>query len=146
MIDFIAKEGRLCADPKEARTSGGSLTVSGRIACQRPYKSKTTGDYETDFIGYVIYGDRGMYFKKAFRKGNKAVIQGRLEIRSFKDKDGNNREYPEIVVSDWSFPETKKEDQIRTNAEMDDRYNNNPPDTDIGAAFQELSNDGDLPF
>jgi len=132
MIDFIAKEGRLCADPKEARTSGGSLTVSGRIACQRPYKSKTTGDYETDFIGYVIYGDRG--------------IQGRLEIRSFKDKDGNNREVAEIVVSDWSFPETKKENQIRTNAEMEDRYNGETIDTDLGAAFQELSNDGDLPF
>lgn len=142
MIDFIAKEGRLCADPKEARTSGGSLTVSGRIACQRPYKSKTTGDYETDFINYVIFGDRATYFKKTFRKGNKAVIQGRLEIRSFKDKDGNNREVAEIVVSDWSFPETKKEDQIRTNAEMEDRYNGETIDT----AFQELSNDGDLPF
>lgn len=137
MINTLVIEGRLVADPEERRTQSGKLTVSGRIACQRSYKNKE-GSYDTDFFNYVIFGDGGMFFRKAFRKGNKAVINGRIEMRSYKDNDGNAKWYPEIVVSNWVFPETKKEDQIRNNAELDDQYQ---------AQFQEVEDDGgDLPF
>lgn len=136
MINLVVIEGRLTADPEERRTQNGTLTVSGRLACQRSRKNRD-GNYETDFFNYVIFGDGGMYFKKAFRKGNKAVVHGELQTRSYKDKDGNAKWYVEIVVNSWSFPETKKEDQIRNNAEMDDQYQ---------AQFKELPDEGDLPF
>lgn len=136
MINVIWLEGRLTADPEERRTQNGTQTVSGRLACQRSYKNKE-GSYDTDFFKYVIFGEGGTFFRKAFRKGNKAVVYGRLEMRSYKNKEGNAVWYPEIVVSNWVFPETKKENQIRTNAEMDDRVQN---------TFRELQDDGDIPF
>lgn len=136
MINVICIEGRLTADPEERRTQNGTQTVSGRLACQRSYKNKE-GSYDTDFFNYVIFGEGGTFFRKAFRKGNKAVVHGRLETRSYKDKDGNAKWFPEIVVTNWSFPETKREEQIRINAEMDDRYQKQ---------FTELPDDGNLPF
>ena len=137
MLNTLVIEGRLVADPEERRTQSGKLTVSGRIACQRSYKNKE-GSYDTDFFNFVIFGDGGVSFRQTFRKGNKVVVNGRIEMRSYKNKEGNAVWYPEIVVSNWVFPETKKENQIRTNAELDDR---------LEAQMQELDDDGgDLPF
>ena len=137
MINTLVIEGRLTADPEERRTANGTLTVSGRLACKRATKNRE-GTYDTDFFNYVIFGDGGMFFRKAFRKGNKVVVNGRIEMRSYKNKEGNAVWYPEVVVSNWVFPETKKEDQIRNNAELDDR---------LEAQTQELDDDGgDLPF
>lgn len=136
MINSLVLEGRLTADPEERRTQSGTLTVSGRIACKRSYKNKE-GSYDTDFFNFVIFGDGGVSFRQTFRKGNKVVVLGKIETRSYKDKDGNAKWYPEIVVTNWVFPEAKKEEQIRRSAELDDQYQRR---------WNELSDDGDIPF
>lgn len=148
MINNLTMVARLVNDPVERRTSTGVMTVSGRVACQRSYKNKD-GNYETDFFNYVIFGDKGTFFQKAYKKGMKATFSGRIEMRSYKDKDGNGKWYPEIVIENFEFPELGKEKQIKTNAEMDERIEQTEqePESELhDNTFQELTNDGELPF
>lgn len=139
MINCCVIEGRLTADPEERRTQNGTLILSGTLANQRNFKNKE-GGYDTNFIRYCVIGeDRAMFFKKTFRKGMKAVVTGEWRVNQTKGSDGNRKDFNELDILSWSYPELKRENQIKTNAEMDDR---------LEAQMKELADDscGDLPF
>lgn len=105
MLNHIVMMGRLTHDP-EMRKSGETPVCSFRIACERDYKNKD-GEKETDFIDVVTWRQTAEFVGKFFAKGRMAVVSGRLQNRSWTDKDGEKHYRTEIVANDVYFGDSK---------------------------------------
>ena len=88
MLNKIFIMGRLTRDPELRRTQSGTAVTSFSLAVDRDYKSQS-GEKETDFIDVVAWRSTAEFVAKYFTKGRMAVVEGRLQIRDWKDKDGN---------------------------------------------------------
>ena len=108
MLNHITIMGRLTRDPELRRTAGGTAVVSIALAVDRDYKGQD-GEKETDFIDVVAWRGTAEYVAKYFTKGRMAVVSGRLQIRDWKDKDGNNRRSAEVVADNIYFGDSKRE-------------------------------------
>jgi single-strand DNA-binding protein len=111
MLNHIAIMGRLVRDPELRRTGSGTAVASFTVAVDRDFADKQSGQKETDFIDCVAWRQTGEFVSKYFRKGGMIVVSGRLQIRSWTDKDGNKRKTAEVVADNCYFGSTKKESE-----------------------------------
>lgn len=105
--------GRFTRDPEVRYTSTGKVVCQGTIAVDRPFVNQD-GQHEADFIPIVIWGKQAEVCGNSFAKGQRILIEGRLQIRSY-DKDGLKRYATEVIVSSFNFIE-KKTSNTDTNA------------------------------
>ena len=159
MLNHITIMGRLTRDPELRRTGSGVAVASFTLAVDRDFGKNENGERETDFIDCVAWRQTGEFVSKYFTKGRMAVVSGRLQIRSWTDKDGNKRRTAEVVADQVYFGDSKRENEGGSYAPS---YSNNqggyaggyaaPASSGYGAApmggqFAELSDDdGELPF
>ncbi len=108
MLNKIFIMGRLTRDPELRRTQSGTAVTSFSLAVDRDYKSQS-GEKETDFIDVVAWRSTAEFVSKYFTKGRMAVVEGRLQIRDWKDKDGNNRRSAEVVADNVYFGDSKRD-------------------------------------
>ena len=113
MLNHITIMGRLTRDPELRRTGSGLAVASFTVAVDRDWPNKETGEKETDFIDCVAWRQTGEFVSKYFTKGSMIVVSGRLQIRSWTDKDGNKRKTAEIVADNVYFGESKKDKDAR---------------------------------
>ena len=106
MLNHITVMGRLTRDPELRRTGSGVAVASFTVAVDRDYTAQGQ-EKETDFIDCVAWRQTGEFVSKYFTKGRMIVVDGRLQIRSWKDKDGNNRRTAEIVADHCYFGDSK---------------------------------------
>ena len=109
MLNHITIMGRLTRDPELRRTGSGIAVASFTVAVDRDFADKQSGEKETDFIDCVAWRQTGEFVSKYFTKGRMAVVSGRLQIRSWTDKDGNKRRTAEVVADNVYFGDSKKE-------------------------------------
>ena len=100
--------GRLARDPDLRHTQSGTPVVSFTIAVDRDFKAQD-GDRETDWIDIVAWRSTAEFVSKYFTKGSSIVVEGRLQIRSYTDKEGNKRKAAEVVADSVYFGGSKKE-------------------------------------
>jgi single-strand DNA-binding protein len=108
MLNHIVLMGRLTRDPEMRRTGSGVAVVSFTIACERDLKN-SNGEKETDFIDVTAWRNTAEFVEKYFSKGRMAVVSGRLQIRSWTDKDGNKRKTAEVVADNVYFGDSNPE-------------------------------------
>ena len=104
--------GRMARDPEVRFTQGNEPTAVCRfsIAVERPYSSKhKEGDATADFINCVCFGKRGENINQYFRKGNRIAVQGRLQVSTYTDQQGNKRYSTDVVVEEFEFVESRNE-------------------------------------
>ena len=106
--------GRFTRDPEVRYTSTGKVVCQGTIAVDRPFVNQD-GQHEADFIPIVIWGKQAEVCGNSFAKGQRILIEGRLQIRSYDAKDGSKRYATEVIVSSFNFIE-KKTSNTDTNA------------------------------
>lgn len=140
MLNSITLMGRLVADPELRRTGSGIAVASMTIAVDRDYSGKDSGEKETDFIDIVAWRQTAEFASKYFAKGRMMAVHGRLQIRTWTDKDGNKRKSAEVLADSVYFADSKKEsDSAGT------RYQSTAPAQP--ANFETLDyDDGQLPF
>ena len=109
MLNHIVLMGRLTRDPELRRTGNGNAVASFALAVDRDFTPKDGGEKETDFVDIVAWKQTGEFVSKYFTKGRMAVVSGRLQIRSWTDKDGNKRRTAEVVADHVYFGDSKKE-------------------------------------
>ena len=109
MLNHIVIMGRLTRDPELRRTGSGIAVASFTVAVDRDFGGRDGGERETDFIDCVAWRQTGEFVSKYFTKGRMAVVSGRLQIRSWTDKDGNKRRTAEIVADNVYFGDSKRE-------------------------------------
>ncbi len=109
MLNHITIMGRLTRDPELRRTGSGVAVASFRVAVDRDFAPKDGGERKTDFIDCVAWRQTGEFISKYFTKGRMIVVDGRLEMRDWNDKDGNKRTSAEIVVENAYFGDSKRD-------------------------------------
>ena len=108
MLNKIVLMGRLTRDPELRRTQQGTAVASFSLAVDRDYQAKGT-EKETDFIDIVAWRNTAEFVSTYFSKGRMAVVEGRLQVRSYTDKEGNNRRAAEVVADNIYFGDSKKD-------------------------------------
>ena len=103
MLNRIIIMGRLTRDPELRHTQTGTAVASFTLAVDRDFKDKSTGERSTDFIDVVAWRQTGEFVSRYFTKGRMAVVEGRLQIRDWTDKDGGKRRSAEIVADNVYF-------------------------------------------
>ena len=109
MLNRIIIMGRLVRDPELRTTQSGTSVTSFTLAVDRDFKSRESGEKSTDFIDVVAWRQTAEFVCKYFTKGRMAVAEGRLQIREWKDKDGNNRRTAEVVAENVYFGDSKRD-------------------------------------
>ena len=108
MLNKIFIMGRLTRDPELRRTQSGTPVTSFSLAVDRDYKTQS-GEKETDFIDVVAWRATAEFVAKYFTKGRMAVVEGRLQIRAWQDKEGNNRRSAEVVADNVYFGDSRRD-------------------------------------
>lgn len=136
MLNRIVLMGRLTRDPELRRTQSGTAVTSFTLAVDRDFKGQN-GEKETDFIEIVAWRNTAEFVCNYFTKGRMAVVEGRLQIRDWTDKNGNKRNSAEVVADNIYFGDSKRE-TANTSYQ---------PSVDPTPKFEELDEqDGELPF
>ena len=132
MLNRIVLMGRLTRDPELRHTGNGTAVASFSLAVDRDFKSQS-GEKETDFVDIVAWRSTADFVSKYSIKGRMAVVEGRLQIRDWTDKDGGKRRSAEVVAEHVYFGDS-------TRSESD-----TPP---ASGDFREIPEDeeGELPF
>ena len=147
MLNHIVVMGRLTRDPELRRTGSGVAVASFTVAVDRDFSSKDGDEKETDFIDCVAWRQTGEFVSKYFTKGRMAVVSGRLQIRSWTDKEGNKRRTAEIVADNVYFGDSKKEGSDTSSSYTGFVPNNMVPGNTPTQDFAVLDDDdAQLPF
>ena len=109
MLNHITIMGRLVRDPELRRTGSGVAVASFCVAVDRDFAPKDGGERKADFINCVAWRQTGEFISKYFTKGRMIVVDGRLEMRDWTDKDGNKRTSAEVVVANAYFGDSKRD-------------------------------------
>ena len=109
MLNHITIMGRLTRDPELRRTGSGVAVASFSLAVDRDFGKNEKGEKETDFIDCVAWRQTGEFVSKYFTKGRMAVVSGRLQIRSWTDKEGNKRRTAEVVADNVYFGDSRRD-------------------------------------
>jgi single-strand DNA-binding protein len=99
--------GRLTADAELKYTSNDTAVANFTLAVDRPFTNQQGGK-ETDFIRIVTWRKQAENVAQYLGKGSMAAIEGRLQIRSYEDRDGNKRTIAEVVADRVVFLDSKK--------------------------------------
>ena len=144
MLNKIIIMGRLTRDPELRRTASSTAVAGFTLAVDRDFKSQS-GEKETDFIEVVAWKNTAAFVSKYFSKGRMAVVEGRLQIRDWKDKDGNNRRSAEVVAENVYFGDSKRDGAPAGDYAAPMGGYAAPVSTT--SSFSEIEDeDGDLPF
>ena len=109
MLNKIFIMGRLTRDPELRHTQTGTAVASFSLAVDRDFKDRSTGERGTDFINVVAWRQTGEFVSRYFTKGRMAVVEGRLQMRDWTDKDGNKRTAAEVVADNVYFGDSKRD-------------------------------------
>ena len=139
MLNRIVIMGRLGRDPELRYTQAGKPVASFSLAVDRDFKDKASGERDTDWIPVVAWEARAKFVQQYFHKGQMAVVEGRLQIRDWTDKEGGKRRSAEVIANNVYFGGSKKDDQGSRPVSRG---------VDVSASdFAEISEeDGELPF
>lgn len=149
MLNRIIVMGRLTRDPELRETAAKTPVCSFSIACDRDYKQKDK-EKETDFLDCVAWRSTAEFVSKYFTKGRTAVVEGRLQIRNWTDREGNQRRSAEIVADHVYFGDSKPQNGNASGGTEPPEYS---PEEDGGFGLPpdftpDLDGDGggELPF
>ena len=109
MLNRIVIMGRLGRDPEVRYTQAGRPVASFSLAVDRDFKDKASGERATDWIPVVAWEARAKFVQQYFHKGQLAVVEGRLQIRDWTDKDGGKRRSAEVIADQVYFGDSKRD-------------------------------------
>lgn len=136
MLNRIILMGRLTKTPELRHTQNGTAVASFTLAVERNFGYVNDGR-PVDFIDIIAWRGTGEFAAKYFTKGRMAVVEGRLQMRDWTDKNGNKLRAAEVVADNVYFADSPK-DSPKYDA---------PAYTDPPKDWQELTDDdGNLPF
>ena len=139
-MNSINLTGNVCNDLELKQTNNRKSVMHFNLAVKRPFSKDTT-----DFIPVVVYEQPAEYLSRYAHKGTKVAVSGKLTTRKYEDKNGNNRTAFEVVADNVEICEsassTATEAKSQPTTYVPTAYGgNNAPH------FEEVPNDGDLPF
>ncbi|MDF7637837.1 single-stranded DNA-binding protein [Lactobacillus sp. ESL0791] len=112
MINRVVLVGRLTRDP-ELRTTGSGISVATfTLAVDRQY-ANAQGERGADFISCVIWRKAAENFCNFTSKGSLVGIDGRIQTRTYDNKDGQRVYVTEVIVDNFALLESRREREAR---------------------------------
>lgn len=143
--------GRFTADPELRQTPNGVSVTSFTLAVDRRYTPKD-GEKTVDFIDIVAWRQTAELICRFFSKGRAILVEGSIQVRSYVDKNGQNRRAWEVVADNFSFVESKNAGAPSSSGSAfapEAMPMQEPPAAYSSGSvddFAEIEDDGDLPF
>ena len=147
--------GRITKDPELKRTNSDVPYLQFTVAVQRAYQKG--GEKQTDFINCVAWRQTAENIAKYFKKGQRILVEGNIQVRTYDDKSGVKHYITEVVVDSFEFIEQKSDTQQQNNNygnqsqsydrpqnQMPNQNQNNNPFVNGSNGFDIVSDD--LPF
>lgn len=144
MINRTVLTGRLTRDPELKTTQSGLSVASFTLAVNRQFTDKN-GNREADFINCVIWKKSAENLCNFTSKGSLIGVDGRIQTRSYDDKNGQKVYVTEVVVDSFSLLESKKEKQNNAGGYNNTNSNNTQDPFNSQGDTIDISDD-DLPF
>ena len=108
MVNKVILIGRLGADPEVRYTQDGAMVTNFRLATDEQWKDKTGEKVQrTEWHRIVTFGKLAEICGNYLSKGRLVYIEGRIQARSWDDKDGNKRYATEIIALNMQMIERK---------------------------------------
>lgn len=131
--------GRLTKDVDLRYTQNGKAVGNFTLAVNRPFKNKQTNDFDADFINCVAWGKQAENLAQYMKKGSQVGVDGRIQTRTYDDRDGKTVYVTEVVADNIQFLESRKDnDQNSKQQQENNPFESNAEPIDI--------DDSDLPF
>ena len=131
MLNKIIVQGRMVRDAELRSLPSGKPVTSFTVACDRDFR----GEANTDFIDIVAFNNTAEFVCNHLGKGRTVLIEGRLQIREWTDKNGNKRRNAEILADRVHFGDSKRTEAPATT----------PQYTALEDDYEDVE-DGELPF
>lgn len=109
MLNSSEIQGRLTKDIELKYTGNGTPVTSFCLACERDYRNEATGERDCDFIDFVAWRRTAEFINEWFHKGDMMIVKGRLQKRSYTDRDGNTKYVTEVVAENAYFGGSKRD-------------------------------------
>jgi len=136
MLNRVVLIGRLTKDPELRYTPNGVAVTNFTLAVERNFKN-AQGEKETDFFACVVYKQLAELCANYLAKGKLASVDGRIQIRTYNDKDGQKHWVTEIIGENVQFLSPK--DSGGGSPES-------PSSSGKGSFGHEVNLDDDIPF
>lgn len=107
--------GRLTKDPEVKYTPTNKVVAQFTLAVDRPYSKDK--QREADFIPVVIWGKQAETCGNYLSKGQRALVEGRLQIRNYEAKDGQKKYVTEVIAERFEFIERREQGIQQTHGE-----------------------------
>lgn len=98
--------GRLTKDVEVRYTQNQKVVATFSLAVNRDYKN-AQGGYDADFFNCVLWGKPAELAGNTLKKGNKILVEGRVQNRSYDAKDGTKKYITEVIVNNFEYLEKK---------------------------------------
>ena len=139
MLNHVILQGRLTKAPELRQTQGGVSYTTFTLAVDRDFKSN--GQKETDFINCSAWRQTAEFLDRYFGKGRMVILEGRIEVRSYQDKDGNKRTAWDVVADRVYFGDSKPSDGANSITRDEPVIQDG-----LDGELPEVDDDGTLPF
>ena len=128
--------GNLGADPEVNHTSAGNPVCNLRVATNETWTDKSGKKNErTEWHRVIVFGNQALNCQKYLSKGRQVFVEGRIQTRDWKDKDGNTKYTTEIVANNVQF---LSGGSVSGGGEYDPKSG--------GGSFEQSFDESDLPF
>ena len=143
MINRVILVGRLTKDPEYRQTPNGVSVATFTLAVNRPF-TNSQGEREADFINVVVFRRQADNVNNYLSKGSLAGVDGRIQSRSYENKEGQRVFVTEVVADSVQFMDSKSSNQQNNQSQQQGQApaGNNPFANDNNANID----DDDLPF
>lgn len=138
MLNTITICGRICNELELKTTPSGTEVLTFAVACERDFKDGN-GERQADFIDVVTFKNTAVFVSKYFGKGRMAIVDGRLQTRSYEDKNGNKRKAVEVIANNVYFADSKTQEAPSAGQPV-------PNASQPVPNYEEISTENDLPF
>ena len=157
MLNRAVIVGRLTRDPDLRYTPNGVAVANFTVAANRPFKNQQ-GEQEADFINCVAWRNQAENLANYMKKGSLIGVDGRIQTRSYDNKEGNRVFVTEVLTENIQFLEPRSKNEERTNNQgssnqydnrantMSQQYDNTPQSNDVAQGTPIDISDDDLPF
>lgn len=155
--------GRITHDLEIRQTQSGTAVLQFTVAVDRNY-SKDGGEKQTDFINCVAWRQTAEFIGRYFGKGRMIAVDGRLQTRTYEDKNGTKHYITELIVENANFTGEPKQDgnnngfnqngggfanqyqQIPQQTQQNNGFNGDAQSVGDLSEFEDVLNDDGVPF
>ena len=146
MLNCVTLMGRLVADPELRTTPTGKSVATFTIAVDRSFV-KQGEQRQADFIRIVAWESSANFICRYFSKGSMIAVQGRIQTRTYEDSNGAKRSAFEVIATEVSFCGSKNDNAPAAAPAVTAAPAAAPAYQTANANdFEEITDDGDLPF